>query len=326
MSREISYREALRESFSERMKQNAKVLLIGEDIGLYGGAFGVTRGLVENFPDQIIETPISENGFVGVALGAAMGGYKPIVEIMFMDFVTLAMDQIVNHAAKINYIYGGQLSAPLIIRLPGGGGRGYGASHSQSLESWFAHTPGLIVLAPSTPKDAKGLMHSALDLNSPVIFIENKLLYDTKGHVPDNDYKTPIGKIRTVSHGDEVSIITYGRMVEIASEAGKNLLEMGISAEVIDLRCLKPLDQTGIVESVCRTGRAVIVSEAPPQAGISAEVAALIAEDCYDYLLAPVVRISAIDTPIPSATKLEQYVFPNSELIVEAVIEKLFSK
>jgi pyruvate/2-oxoglutarate/acetoin dehydrogenase E1 component len=324
MSRIISFREALRECFDERMAENKKVLLIGEDIGLYGGAFGVTRGLIDKYQDQIIETPISENGFVGVGLGAAMGGYRPIVEIMFMDFVTLAMDQIVNHAAKINFMYAGQIQAPLVIRLPGGGGRGYGASHSQSLEAWFAHVPGLIVLAPSTPADAKGLMHSAIDEDNPVIFIENKLLYDVKGEVPDAPFREPIGKLRVVRPGDDVSIVSYGRMVQVAIEAAEGLKNVGLSAEVIDLRSLKPIDREGLTNSINKTGRVAIVSESAPHVGIAAEVAAIAAEECYDSLMAPVLRLSASDSPIPSATRLEKYIFPNSENIIEAIANSLF--
>lgn len=321
MTRIISFREALRETLAERMSQDRKVLLIGEDIGLYGGAFGVTRGLFERFPDQIIETPISENSFAGLALGAAMAGYRPVVEFMFMDFVSLAMDQIVDHAAKVHYVYGGQLNAPMVIRLPGGGGRGYGASHSQSLEGWFIHTPGLIVLSPTTPQDAKGLLHSAMDENSPVIFVENKLLYDTKGHVPERPFRTPIGQLSVAGRGEDVTIAAYGRMMLAALEARDILAELDISAEVLDLRSLKPLDADGIIESVSRTGQLVIVSEAPPSGGVAAEVAAVVAENCFDRLRAPVLRISALDTPIPSSMRLEARVFPTAERIVESVTE-----
>ena len=324
MSHVISLREAIRECIAERMAADRRVLLIGEDIGLYGGAFGVTRGLNERFADRIIETPISENGFVGVALGAAMGGYRPIVEIMFMDFVTLAMDQIVNHAAKIHYMYGGQVTAPLVIRLPGGGGRGYGASHSQSLEAWFVHTPGLIVLSPATPADAKGLLEAALDEDSPVIFVESKVLYDTKGEVPEEPYRVPIGKLRIARPGDDVTIAAYGRMVGTALSAADTLAELGISVEVLDLRSLKPLDIEGIAASVARTGRLAIVSEAPPQAGVAAEIAAVVAEHCFDDLLAPVIRLSAVDTPIPSARSLEEQVYPDAGTLVEMIVEKLF--
>lgn len=321
MSRVITYREALREALAERMEADPKVLLIGEDIGLYGGAFGVSRGLVDRFAAQMIETPISENGFVGVALGAAMGGYRPVVEIMFSDFVTLAMDQIVNHAAKINYMYAGQLKAPLVVRLPAGGGRGYGASHSQSLEAWFAHVPGLAVVCPSNAADAKGLMHAALDEDSPVIFVENKLLYDAKGVVPEESYRVPIGKARIAREGSDLTIAAYGRMVPLALDAADRLAELGMDAEVLDLRTLRPIDADAIAESVGRTGRLAVLSEAAPHVGIAAEVAAIAAERCWDCMTAPVLRLSALDTPIPSSTRLESHVFPTVDGVVEAIAE-----
>lgn len=321
MSRIITYREALREALAARMQADPKLLLIGEDIGLYGGAFGVSRGLIERFASQIIETPISENGFVGVALGAAMGGYRSVVEIMFSDFVTLAMDQIVNHAAKIGYMYAGQLKVPLIVRLPSGGGRGYGASHSQSLEAWFAHVPGLVVLCPSNAADAKGLMNAALDEDSPVIFIENKLLYDAKSVVPEEDYRVPIGKARIVRDGADLTIVSYGRMVGLALDVAERMAELGQEVEVLDLRSLKPIDAEAIAQSVERTGRLVVLSEAAPHVGIAAEVAAIAAERCWDCMTAPVLRLSALDTPIPSSTRLESHVFPTVDGVVEAIVE-----
>ena len=317
MSRIISYREALKEAIVTQLDMDPSVLLIGEDIGQYGGAFGVTRGLIDKYPDRLIETPISENSFVGVALGLATDGMRPIVEIMFSDFVTLAMDQIVNHAAKVHYMYGGQLKAPMVIRLPSGGGRGYGASHSQSLEAWFSHVPGLTVLYPSSPADAKGLLMSAIEDDNPVIFFENKLLYDVKGDVPKEQYRTPIGKCQIVRPGDDLTIISYGRMVQISIDAAEKLSEHGINVEVLDLRSLRPIDEDGIRESVMRTGRLAIVSEAATRVGVAAEVAAIAAEQCFDYLTAPVIRISAADTPLPSATRLESKIFPTSDSVVE---------
>ncbi|MSO65734.1 MAG: alpha-ketoacid dehydrogenase subunit beta [Alphaproteobacteria bacterium] len=319
MTRVISFREAIRDVLDERLAADPRVLLIGEDIGIYGGAFGVTRGLVEKYPDRVIETPISENSFVGVAVGAAMGGYRPVVELMFMDFVTLAMDQIVNHAAKIEFMYAGQLKTPVVIRLPGGGGRGYGASHSQSLEGWFTQVPGLTVLAPATPADVAGLLNSAMDQDSPTIFVENKLLYDVKGPVPDISHRTPIGKARIVTEGEDLTIVTYGRMVQVAEAAAASLAELGLSTEVLDLRSLRPLDGDGIQASVSRTGRLAILSEAPPSGGVAAEVAALAAGQSFDALRAPILRLSAQDTPIPSATRLERHVFPTAEALVEAI-------
>lgn len=323
MSRIISFREALKEALVTQLDQDPSVLLIGEDIGQYGGAFGVTRGLLDKYPDRLIETPISENSFVGVALGLATDGMRPIVEIMFSDFVTLAMDQIVNHAAKIHYMYAGQLSAPMVVRLPTGGGRGYGASHSQNFESWFSHVPGLTVLYPSTPADAKGLLMSAIEYDNPVIFFENKLLYDTKGHVPEEAYRTPIGKSRIIRPGEDLTLISYGRMVQVALDAAEQLALHGIEAEVMDLRSLRPIDEEGICEAAMRTGRLAIISEAAPRVGVAAEVAAIAAEHCFDYLTAPVIRISAADTPIPSATRLENKIFPTSDSVVEAVSDAL---
>ena len=323
MSRIISYREALKEALVTQLDADPSVLLIGEDIGQYGGAFGVTRGLIEKYPDRLIETPISENSFVGVALGLATDGMRPVVEIMFSDFVTLAMDQIVNHAAKVHYMYAGQLKAPMVIRLPSGGGRGYGASHSQNFEAWFSHVPGLTVLSPSSPADAKGLLMSAIEYDNPVIFFENKLLYDVKGDVPEEPYRTPIGKCRIVRPGDDLTIISYGRMVNVAENAAEELSEHGVSVEVLDLRSLRPIDEEGIRESVMRTGRLAIVSEAAPRVGIAAEVAAIVAEQCFDYMTAPVIRISAADTPIPSATRLENKIFPTSDSVVDAISDVL---
>ena len=317
----ITFREAIRSALFEQMLKDKRTILIGEDIGLYGGAFGVTRGLIDKFEDQIIETPISENSFVGVALGAAIGGYKPIVEIMFSDFVTLAMDQIINHAAKIRYIYAGQLNAPLIIRLPTGGGRGYGASHSQSLEAWFAHIPGLVVLYPSTPQDAKGLMLSAMQEKSPVIYFENKLLYDVKGSVNTNSNNIPIGSAKVLKNGEDVSLISYGRMLKFAEEASISLEQLGISAEILDLRSLKPLDENKIIQSVKKTGRVIVITESVSFSGIAAEVSALLADKCFDYMKSPISRITAMDVPIPSATRLEKNIFPNTEKIVEEAVK-----
>jgi len=325
MAKSISYREAIREAIREEMENDEKVLLMGEDIGTYGGAFGVTSGLLERFgKTRIIETPISENSFVGVAIGVAMTGFKPIVEIMFMDFITLAMDQIINHAAKIHYIYGGQLSVPITIRTPAGAGRGYGASHSQSLESLFMNIPGLKVVAPYTPYSAKGLLKSAIVDESPVLFIENKLLYDLKQEIPDEPYYLPIGKADRFLEGRDVTLISYGRGLHISIEAARHVRDKGISVEMIDLATLKPLDKNTIIDSVKKTGRAVIVEEGHKTGGVGAEVSAIIAEECLEYLNGRIVRVGAEDCPIPSSMALEKAVLPDVDKIVNALKRSFF--
>ena len=326
MSKILSYREAIREAMAEEMTKDEKVIFLGEDIGVYGGAFGVSAGLMDQFGrDRIIETPISENSFVGVAVGAAMAGLKPIVEIMFMDFITLAMDQIVNHAAKVHYMYGGQLNVPLTIRMPAGAGRGYGASHSQSLENWFLNVPGLKVIAPSDPYSAKILLKKAIQDPNPVLFIENKMLYDLKQEIPDEPDGLKIGQARKVLEGSDLSLISYGRMLHFAMEAAKAVKKEGVSCEVIDLATLKPMDQETIIESVQKTGRAIIIEEGHKTGGVGAEVAAVIAEHCLEYLNGRVIRIAAEDCPIPSAAKLEKAVLPNVDKIIKAIHESSFS-
>ncbi len=326
MSRIISYREAIREAIAEEMAKDEKVIFLGEDIGVYGGAFGVSAGLIDQFGrDRIIETPISENSFVGVAVGAAMAGLKPIVEIMFMDFITLAMDQIINHAAKVHYMYGGQLNVPLTIRMPAGAGRGYGASHSQSLESLFLNIPGLKIIAPSDPYSAKILLKKAIQDPNPVLFVENKMLYDLKQEMPPELDGLEIGKARKLMDGHDVSLISYGRTLHFALEAAQAVKEQGVSCEVIDLATLKPMDQETIIASVQKTGRAVIIEEGHKTGGVGAEVAAVIAEHCLEYLNGRVMRIAAEDCPIPSAMKLEKIILPNVDKIIKAINESSFS-
>lgn len=325
MSKIISFREAIREAMAEEMQRDERVIFLGEDIGVYGGAFGVSTGLMEKFgKTRVIETPISENSFLGVAVGAALTGFKPIVEFMFMDFITLAMDQIVNHAAKINYMYGGQLNVPLTIRTPAGGGRGYGASHSQSLENWFINVPGIKVIAPSDPYSAKGLLKSAIQDPNPVLFIEHKTLYDLKQEIPDEPYVLEIGKARRILEGGDVSLITYGKGTQLALEAAEILQEDGVSCEVIDLMTLKPMDKKTITESVQKTGRVVLIEEGHKTGGVGAEVAAVIMEDCIEFLDGRVIRVAAEDCPIPSAMNLEKVILPNVEKIVAAVRESSF--
>lgn len=311
--------QAVREALSEEMRRDPTVLLMGEDIGRYGGAFGLTSGMVEEFGDmRVLETPISENGFTGVAVGAALTGLRPVVEIMFMDFLTLASDQLVNHAAKLHYIYGGQVKVPMVIRTPAGGGRGYGASHSQSLESMFCGVPGLKIVAPSKPRDAKGLLKSAIRDDNPVLFVEHKLLYASKSEVPEEEELLPLGRAVVVKEGSDVTLVSHSRGVSLAEEASVVLAGQGVDVEIVDLRTLKPLDVETIHESVAKTGRAVIVEEGPVCGGIGAEVAASIAEECLSHLDGRVVRVGMPDTPIPSSSFLESEVLPAVDDVVEA--------
>jgi pyruvate/2-oxoglutarate/acetoin dehydrogenase E1 component len=317
---EMTYADAVRSALAEEMARDERVVLLGEDIALYGGAFRVTRGLAAQFGTaRVINTPISENSFVGVAVGAALTGLRPVVEIMFMDFITLAMDQIVNHAAKLHYIYGGQVSVPMVVRAPAGAGRGYGASHSQSLEAWFLHTPGLKVVAPSTPRDAHGLLKAAIRDDNPVLVVENKLLYGVKGDVPDPDEVIPIGRAAVVREGQDVTLIAYSRMTSLALEAAATLEQGGIQCEVVDLRTLAPLDVEAIVASVAKTHRAVVVEEDTRRGGVGAEIAAILVDQAFRYLDSPVRRVACEDVPIPCSPTLEQAVLPSVEKIAAAV-------
>ena len=322
---ELYFTEALRAALDHALTRDPNVLLLGEDIGAYGGAFGVTRGLIEKHgPDRVRETPISENSFVGIAVGAAMTGLRPVVEIMFMDFILLAADQIINHAAKLHYVYAGQVNVPLVIRAPAGAGRGYGASHSQNLEAIFMSAPGLKIVTPSNPFDAKGLLASAIQDPNPVLFIEPKALYGKRAEAPEQHYEVPLGKAQVVREGADLTIVTYGGGVETALTAARELAEGDIQAEVLDLRTLKPMDTAMLFESVRRTGRCLIFEEGPLTGGIGAEVSARVMENCFDALKAPARRVAAADAPIPSATTLEQAVVPSADGIYAAV-ERLFA-
>ncbi len=319
MTRILSTSEAIREALTDEMQRDERVFLMGEDIGVYGGAFGVTRGMLDRFgPGRVVETPISEAGFVGVAIGAALMGRRPVVEIMFSDFVLLAMDQLVNHAAKFRYVYGKQATVPMVVRVVGGAGRAYGPSHSQAVEGYFVHTPGIKVVAPSTPADAKGLLLAAIRDPNPVIFVENRLLYPQKGEVSEGEGAMPIGKAATVRAGKDVTVVAYSRMVHEALAAAETLAAEGIQAEVIDLRTLSPMDSAAVVESVKRTGRVVLVEEGPRTAGISAELAARIAEEAVDYLDGPVKRLTMPDIPVPCSPVLEQAALPSRKDVVAA--------
>ena len=319
----ITYAEAIREAIGQAMETDDNVFMLGKDIGIYGGAFGVSGDLYQRFgKERILDTPISELGIVGAAVGAALVGMKPIVEIQFSDFTAQAMDQIVNQAAKIHFMLGGELSVPMVLRAPSGSGTGAAAQHSQSLETWFAHVPGLKVVMPSSPYEAKGLLLAALDDPNPVIVLEHKLLYKTSGHVPEEQYRIPIGVSNKVRDGKALTIVASGVMVSRSLEAAETLSGMGIEVEVIDVRSLSPLDMGPINESVKKTGKVILVQEAPKHVGFMAEVAARIAEGEALYSLTePVKRLCGMDVPIPYAPQLEKSVVPQLDDIVAAAVE-----
>ncbi|MGC9399718.1 MAG: alpha-ketoacid dehydrogenase subunit beta [Anaerolineae bacterium] len=322
-TREITYAEAVREALRQEMKRDERVFLIGEDIGIYGGAFGVTRGLWEEFGEErVIDTPISELGIAGAITGAALTGMRPVGEIMFMDFMTLASEQIVNQAAKIRFMFGGTAEVPWVLRAPAGSGTGAAAQHSQSLENWFVHIPGLKVVMPSTPYDAKGLLLASIRDDNPVIFLEHKLLYQTRGPVPEDPYTIPLSSTDVKRKGHDLTIVATSIMVRRALQAAAQLAEEGIEVEIVDPRTLKPLDAEPIVRSVIKTGRVLIVHEACKTGGYGGELAGVIAEsEAFDYLDAPIVRLAGRDIPIPYNRTLEYHAVPQVEDIVEKARE-----
>jgi pyruvate/2-oxoglutarate/acetoin dehydrogenase E1 component len=321
--KEMTYAEAIRDALASAMEHDDRVFLMGEDIGVYGGAFGVTSGLVERFgPDRVRDTPISELGIVGAATGAALCGMRPVVEIQFSDFTNQAMDQIVNQAAKIHFMLGGQANVGWVLRAPGGSGTGAAGQHSQSLEAWFAHVPGLKVVMPATPADAKGLLLAAIDDPNPVMFLEHKLLYKTRGPVPVADERVPLGSAAVRRQGSDVTIIAASVMVHRALEAAEQLARSGVEATVVDLRTLTPLDDRTVIEQARRTGRVLLVQEAPHTGGFMSEVATRICESEALYsLLAPVRRLSGLDAPIPYAPQLERASVPQTDDIFTAAYE-----
>ena len=316
----ITYAQALNEALREEMRADPRVFLMGEDIGHHGGIFRVTKDLIEEFgAERVRDTPISESSFVGIGIGAAMAGMRPVVELLFMDFALVAADQIVNQAAKLRYMSGGTVSVPIVIRAQQGGGRGNGAQHSQSFESWFAQVPGLIIVAPSTPADAKGLLKSSIRLGNPVIFVEHKLLYNTKGEVPEGDEVMPIGKAEIKRDGRDITIVSYSRTLVFALEAAETLSQQGIEAEVIDLRTIEPLDMDTILESIRGTGRLLVVHESHSNCGLGAEILARVNEQAPERLIMPARRLGAKHVPIPVAELLENAVLPQPDDIVRAV-------
>ena len=320
-----TYREAIHDALEEEMDRDADVILMGEDIGVYGGGFGATAGLLKKYgKSRVLDTPISETAFVGTAIGAAVTGMRPVVELMFSDFMSVCWDQIMNEAAKMHFMYAGSLKVPLVIRTAAGGGTGAAAQHSQSLEAMYCHVPGLKVVIPSTPYDAKGLMKSSIRDDNPVIVLEQKLLYNTKGPVPDREYTIPLGKADVKRDGTDVTLITYGRMVQMCLNAAEWLALDGISAEVLDLRTLSPLDTDAINASVAKTGRAVVVHESVRFGGFGGEIVSSIMEgEAFRFLKSPVKRVGGRFCPIPCSPELEKNVFPTPERIEAAVREML---
>ena len=318
--REITYREAIREALREEMRRDDRVFVMGEDVAVYGGLFKVTEGLLAEFgPERVFDTPLSESVLVGAAVGASLMGMRPIAEVMFADFTTVAMDAIVNHAAKINYMSGGETPAPVVLRMAYGAGPRWGSHHTQSVESWIANVPGLTIVMPATPYDAKGLLKAAIRTPNPVIFLEHKLLYGKKGEVPEGEYIVPIGKAEIKRPGNAVTIVASGLMVDRALGAARILADEGISAEVIDLRSVQPLDEDTILASVEKTGRLVIVHEAPVRGGFGGEIAAVVANKGLGFLDAPIERVGAPWTPVPFGKVLVDAYVPKEDDIIRAV-------
>ena len=318
---ETTYREAIRDSMSEAMRRDDDVFIMGEDIAEMGGSMGVTQGMLEEFgSDRVRNTPISEMAIVGAGIGAAMQGMRPIVEIMYQDFTTLAMEQLVSQAAKHRYMSGGQLSVPLTVRTQGGAGWSPGAQHAQQLEAWFVHVPGLKVVFPSTPADAQGLLWSSIYDENPVMFFEHRTLYPIKGEVPDEIEPIELGKARVHREGEDVTVVATGRLVHESLAAAEEAEEQGISVEVIDPRTLQPLDEETVVASVNKTSRCVVAHEAVVRMGWGAELAAVVQEKCFDYLDAPVERVGAKFTPIPFAPVMEEFVIPHKADVLEAIL------
>ena len=324
--RELTYREALREAMAEEMERDERVFLMGEEVGHYNGAYKVSEGLLDRFGERrVVDTPIAETGFAGVGIGAAMVGLRPIIEFMTWNFSLCAYDQLVNNAAKLRYMSGGQITLPIVFRGPGGAAHQLAAQHSQAVESLYAYVPGLKVVAPSTPADAKGLLKTAIRDENPVIFIEGEVLYGHKGPVQDEEYQVPLGRGDVKRAGQDVTIVAWSKMVQAALDAATELAKDGIELEVLDPRTLRPLDDRMIFDSVKKTNRCIIVEEGWPFAGLGAEIAYRIMKEGFDYLDAPVVRVTGEDVPMPYAKNLEHEVFPGVEKIVRAVRAVLYS-
>jgi len=320
--RELTYREALREALREEMKRDSSVFLLGEDIAEYGGAYKVTQGLVDEFGhERVRNTPLAESGIAGAAVGAALVGMRPVAEIMYIDFSPIAMEQIFNQMAKLRYMTGGMIKVPLVIRTQQGGGVAAAAHHSQCWEALYAHIPGLKVVLPSTPYDAKGLLKSSIRENNPVIFIESKKLYGETGVVPEEEYLVPLGKAEVRRQGDDITVVTYSLSMHRVLKVAEALEKDGVGIEVIEPRTLNPLDEDTILSSVKKTGRLMIVHEACLTGGFGGEIAAIVAEKAFDHLDAPIKRVAALDSPIPFNPRLEDYIIPNERDIWAAALE-----
>ena len=318
----ITMREAISQALWEEMERDPKVFIMGEEVGVWGGTYAVTKGFYDHFgPERVRDTPIAEAAIIGGAIGAALTGTRPVAELMTINFAFSAMDHIVNEAAKLHYMFAGQFVMPMVIRAVGGGGRQLGATHSQTPDAIFAHFPGLKVVAPGTPEDAKGLLKSAIRSNDPVLFIEHATLYQVRGEVPEGDYTIPIGKSKVQRPGSDVTIVTYSKMLELSTKAADQLAKEGIEVEIVDLRSLRPLDMDPVIESFKKTNRAVIVEEGWRSFGVGSEVAARIYEEAFDYVDAPIQRVAQKEVPLPYNLTLEQMALPQVEDIIKAVKE-----
>ncbi|NVJ47681.1 MAG: pyruvate dehydrogenase complex E1 component subunit beta [Cytophagia bacterium] len=318
--RELQFREALREAMSEEMRRDEKIFLMGEEVAEYNGAYKVSQGMLDEFgAERVIDTPIAELGFAGIGVGAAMNGLRPIIEFMTFNFSLVAIDQVINSAAKMMSMSGGQFPMPIVFRGPTGNAGMLSSQHSQNFENWYANTPGLKVVVPSNPYDAKGLLKSSIRDNDPVIFMESELMYGDKGEVPEGEYLLPMGQAHIVKEGSDVTLVSFGKMMKVVNEAADELAKKGVNAEVIDLRSVRPLDYKTIVESVKKTNRLVVVEEAWPLASISADIAFNIQKDAFDYLDAPVKRVNSMDLPLPYAPTLIDAILPNVKRTLEAV-------
>jgi pyruvate dehydrogenase E1 component beta subunit len=324
---EITYREALNQALAEEMERDDSVFLMGEEVAEYDGAYKVSKGLLDRFGEmRVVDTPISELGFAGLGVGSAMVGLRPIIEFMTFNFSILALDQVLHSAAKMLYMSGGQINIPMVFRGPTGAALQLGAQHSQAAETWYVHAPGLKVVVPATPADAKGLLKASIRDDDPVVFMEGELLYNVKGEVPEGEHVVPLGLADLKREGGDVSIITHGKMVHVALQAAVRLQKNGIEAEVLDLRTLRPLDVESILTTVRKTNRAVYLEEGWPYLGVGAQIVAIIQEEAFDHLDAPVLRVTQADTPMPYAKNLEQLAKPSAESVVEACERVLYRK
>ncbi|WP_268121882.1 pyruvate dehydrogenase complex E1 component subunit beta [Roseivirga pacifica] len=318
--REIQFREALREAMSEEMRRDDKIFLMGEEVAQYNGAYKVSQGMLDEFGEErVIDTPIAELGFAGIGVGAAMNGLRPIIEFMTFNFSLVAIDQVINSAAKMMSMSGGQFPIPMVFRGPTGNAGMLSSQHSQNFENWYANTPGLKVVVPSNPYDAKGLLKSSIRDNDPVIFMESELMYGDKGEVPEGEYLLPIGQAHIVKEGTDVTLVSFGKMMKVVNEAAEELAKNGVSAEVIDLRSVRPLDYPTIIESVKKTNRLVIVEEAWPLSSLATDISFNVQKDAFDYLDAPIRRVNSLDLPLPYAPTLIEAILPNVKRTLEAV-------